>query len=311
MLAPTRCRFPCNAGARAVPSPMQHRHPCNAVTSATLAPVRHWCPCSAIPHATPVPTHARCPSAPEGATHCLSPPAIGGRPLCRGPRSPRGPGSSSSSPRRPPAGQREGGSAGTGTPSTSLGLCRGWEPAGAQQQSRGSGPGLPTWPGPSMAPGSAPAAAWLRPGNQPGGTITWCSAASGRVWGKGRENMLGEAGAALGAPRDVGFVPWDGAEARCRGCSRSPPPCDPLPTGQEVPGPGVPGEVVPCPAAIRDGNRRQAMAEPRQLPTRDVASRPGPPVPTHASRSCRDLRLGVRSPMDPRTWAGSHTTLHM
>lgn len=108
MLAPSRGRFPCNAGARAVPSPTQRHHPRNAVTSATLAPVRHWCPCNAIPHATTVPTRAQRPPAPEGATHCSSPPAIGGSPLCRGPRSPRGPGSSSSSPRRPPAGKRRG-----------------------------------------------------------------------------------------------------------------------------------------------------------------------------------------------------------
>lgn len=111
--------------------------------------------------------------------------------------------------------------------------------------------------------------------------------------------MLGEAGAVLGAAWDAGFVPWDGAGAGHQGRSRSPRLCNLLPTGREVLGLGVPGEAVPCPAAIWDGNQRQATAEPRQLPTRDAASCPNPPVPTHAGQSCRVLRPGVRSPVDP------------
>lgn len=283
-----RCHRPCNAVTHAMPSPLQRWRPHDSGARAMPSP-----------HAALVPTHAQHPPAPEGATHCSSPPGIGGSLLCRGPRSLRGPGSSSSSPRRPPAGQRERrGLSGDQHPQRLAGAVPGVGASRGVAAEPGFGAGSPYLARPLHGPRRRLAASRQSARRHHNPALCGIRAGAGGG-GKGRENKLAEAGAALGAPRDVGFVPWDGAGAGRRGCSRSPHPCNPLPAGREVPGPGVPGEAVPCPAAIRDGNRRQAMEEPRQLPTRDVASRPGPPVPTHAGWSRRVLCRGVRSPMDP------------
>lgn len=303
---------PCAAGTHPVPVPAQRQHPCSAVAHAAPSPLRrpHRCPCDAVPRAAPVPTRARRALAPAAATHCSSPPATGGSPLCRGPRSPRGPGSSAAAPRRPPAGQREGASAGARHPQRLAGAVPGAGAGRGAAAEPGLGAGAPYLAGPLHGPRLAASPRSARRHHPP--ALCGVEAGAGRV-GRERKSVKGGRGQRLVPPRDVAAVPRDGDGAVLAA---------PIPPGRC---PGSPGKR--CPATVGWGNQGQGAAEPPQrCPPRTRQPAPAPPRPRTAtgpavSRARCPPRLDPRpragthttscvwvgSPIDPRTRVGSHT----
>ncbi|XP_066422775.1 basic salivary proline-rich protein 1-like [Molothrus aeneus] len=99
----------------------------------------------------------------------------------------------------------------------------------------------------------------------------------------------------------MAFVPRAGAGRRGR--TRSPRLPNPLPTGWEGPGLGVPREVMPCPVAKRDGNG----PAPGLLPGTTARGRPArtaPPPPAPPGQPRRDPGgsgppPGTPSPLTP------------